>query len=210
MTPGTSEAGRRVLLRRVYASYRHDPALGRVRREGGGTFVAGDGPMSPRLMLVGEAPGENEAKQRRPFVGASGRFLDELLASVELSRSEVFVTNVVKYRPVDKLGKNRPPTNDEVAAGIPYLRKEHRLLGMPPMVMLGKHSRKSVEWGYRLSEGLRIGEWFWMSADGGFPVLPLYHPAYGLYQHSNRPMMFRQFQAVLAPPRSPEECHAAQ
>lgn len=210
MTPGTSEAGRRLLLRRVYAQYRRLPALDRVRREAEGTFVAGDGPMSPRLMLVGEAPGEHEATHRKPFVGASGKFLDELLTSVGLTRAEVFVTNVVKYRPVDSRGKNRPPTNDEVAAGIPCLRKEHKLLNLPPMVMLGKHSRRSVEWAYRLSHGLTIGEWFWMNADGGFPVLPLYHPAYGLYQHSNRPMMFRQFQAVLKPPRRPEECHAVE
>ena len=78
------------------------------------------------------------------------------------------------------------------------------------MVVLGKHARRTVEGGYKLAYGMVIGHWFWMDADGGFPVLPLYHPAYGIYQKANRPVMFEQFKAVLAPPTSPEECHAVE
>ena len=193
---GTSEAGLRVQLRRLYADYARDRRLTKVRAEAGDVLVPGDGPVRPRLFFVGEAPGAHEAAQRRPFVGASGALLNEMLVSVGIERSEVFITNVVKYRPKD----NRDPDDSEIIAGMRYLRQEHRILGCPPMVVLGKHARKSAEWGYRLPHGLVIGEWSWMGGDGGFPVLPLYHPAYGIYQRSNRPVMFEQFKAVLNPP----------
>jgi len=190
MPPGTSEAGRRLLLRRLYAKYETDTAFARVRSESGGVLVPGDGPMTPRLMFIGEAPGAREAKLRKPFVGASGNFLNEMLASVGIDRSEVFITNVVKYRPRD----NRDPENHEVYAGIPYLRKEHALLGSPPMVVLGRHAKNTL--GGEMA-GWPIGKWFWF---GRTPVLPLHHPAYGLYQSRNRPMMFEQFKAVLEVP----------
>jgi DNA polymerase len=201
----TTQAGRRVRLNRLYAEYDADPRFAHLRTEGN-LLVPGDGPTDPRLMFVGEAPGKREAALRRPFVGASGDFLAELLDSVGVTRAEVFITNVVKYRPP----MNRDPFEEEVKAGYGYLRREHRALGMPPMVVLGKHARRTVEVGYKLPYGMVIGRWFWMEADGGFPVLPLYHPAYGIYQRSNRPMMFQQFAAVLAPPTSPEECHAVE
>jgi uracil-DNA glycosylase len=196
-----SEAGTRVLLRRLYAAYAQDKRLAHLR-VGDNPVVPGDGPVRPRLLFVGEAPGANEARLVRPFVGASGALLNEMMDSVGLSRDDVFVTNVVKYHPPD----NRDPTDEEVRVGIQYLRREHRLIGCPPIVMLGKHARRTVEAGYKLPLGLVIGQWFWMKADGGFPVLPLYHPAYGIYQRANRPLMFQQFKAVLEPPGSQEEC----
>ena len=198
MTPGTSQAGRRVMLRRLYDKYAQDPAFAVVRAEAGGVLVPGDGPMNPRLVFVGEAPGAREASLRRPFVGASGEFLNEMLGSVGIERSEVFITNVVKYRPRN----NRNPTDEEVHAGIPFLRRELRLLDNPPLVMLGKHARDTLQGEL---EGWPIGKWFWADWDGGFPVLPLHHPAYGLYQRSNRPKMMQQFRAVLEPPVTKEE-----
>lgn len=195
MTPGTSEAGRRVLLRRLYAAYAAEPALAPLRADGN-PLVPGDGPMSPRLMFVGEAPGAREAKLRKPFVGASGDLLNEMLGSVGIRRDEVFITNVVKYRPPN----NRDPLDEERWAGTPYLRKEHRLLGRPPIVMLGKHATKTVKEGYRLPYDMTIGQW---TTFDGTPMLPLFHPAYGIYQRANRPLMFEQFKAVLTPPEAP-------
>lgn len=184
-------------LRRLYRRYSHEPAFSALQA-GGNPLVPGSGPVvGARLMFVGEAPGEREQRQRRPFVGASGKFLDELLESVGISRDEVWITNSVKYRPTNEQGRNRPPTDQEVYAGTTWLRREHRLIGSPPIVALGKHARKTVEAGYKLPYGLHIGEWFWL---GDTPLLPLYHPAYGIYQRSNRPLMFEQFKAVLAPP----------
>lgn len=191
---GHSEPGRRIMLRRLYARYAADSTLAGVRNEAKGVLVPGDGPMYPRLMFVGEAPGAREAALRKPFVGASGNFLNELLESVGLNRTEIYITNVVKYRP----HLNRDPTDAEVHAGIPYLRREHRIIGRPPMVMLGKHARKTVEEEYRLPMGLTVGEWFTLK--DGTHVLPLYHPAYGIYQRSNRPLMFEQFKKVLDAP----------
>lgn len=198
MTKGSSEAGRRLLLRRLYGQYAADPAFARVRREASGVLVPGDGPMSPRLMFVGEAPGAREAKLRKPFVGASGELLEEMLGSVAVARAEVFITNVVKYRPLN----NRDPEAEEVYAGIPYLRTEHLLLGRPPLVMLGRHARNTLGGEMR---GHPIGHWFWLRWDGGFPVLPLHHPAYGIYQRAHRPMMFQQFRSVLRVPTSERE-----
>lgn len=203
MTPGTSEAGRRLLLRRLYTQYAEEPALTRVRTEAGGVLVPGYGPMKPRLMFVGEAPGAREHKHRMPFVGASGQLLDAMLGSVGIERRDVFITNAVKYRPVDANGNNRSPADEEVWAGITYLRREHVLVGRPPMVMLGRHARNTLT---GAMAGHPVGKWFWFNVDGGFPVLPLHHPAYGIYQRANRPMMFEQFKAVLTPPSSPQEC----
>lgn len=202
MTQGSSEAGARLLLRRVYRQYEADPAFARVRIEADRVFVPGDGPMRPRLMFIGEAPGSREAKLRKPFVGQSGEFLNEMLASVGIERTEVFITNVVKYRPLG----NRDPEDSEVWAGIPYLRLEHRVLGRPPMVFLGRHARNTLR---GAMAGHPVGKWFWVQMDGGFPVLPLHHPAYGIYQRANRPMMIEHFKAVLHVPRSKEECDAA-
>lgn len=196
MTPGSSDAGRRVLLNRLYREYDEDPAFAAVRAEAGGVLVPGDGSVNPRLLFVGEAPGAREAKLRKPFVGVSGKFLEEMLESVGISREEVFITNCVKYRPKN----NRDPEPEERHAGYGYLRREHTLLGKPPMVMLGKHATKTVTDGYQLPEGLTVGEWFMMM--DGTPVLPLFHPAYGIYQRANRPLMLRQFQAVLTPPEN--------
>ena len=194
-----SEAGRRVLLNRLYRRYAEEKAFSDLQA-GDNPLVPGTGSLTPRLMFVGEAPGRLEQKHRVPFIGASGRFLDEMLKSVGLERREVFITNSVKYRPTDGYGRNRPPTDDEVHAGMRWLRKEHDLLGRPPIVMLGKHARRQVEVGYRLPYGLTVGHWSWLGGIDGFPVLPLFHPAYGIYQQSNRPLMFEQFKAVLSPP----------
>jgi uracil-DNA glycosylase family 4 len=200
-----SEAGRRVLLNRLYRRYAEDPAFS-VLRQGDNPLVPGTGSLFPRLFFIGEAPGRREATHRRPFVGASGELLDEMLTSVGLHRDDVFITNTVKYRPTE--GKsNRTPTDAEVYASLPYLRAEHRLLGLPPLVALGKHAKRVAERDYKLPHGLTIGKWFWMN--DGYPILPLYHPAYGIYQRANRPLMFDQFKAVLTPPAHPGDINDA-
>jgi len=186
---GSTEAGARVRLRRLYFVYDVDPRLAVVRAEAGGVLVPGDGPVRPRLMFVGEAPGAREAKLRKPFVGASGQLLNDMLESVLLDRSEVFITNVVKYRPKD----NRDPEPAEVGVGRVYLWKEHRILGYPPIVALGRHAAAAL-----MADPTRIGTWQHV---GGTPVLALRHPAYGIYQRNNQPLMFEQFKAVLNAPQ---------
>lgn len=206
MVSDQTSAGRRVLLNRLYADYAADPAFAHMLTRARGV-VPGDGPTDPRLLFVGEAPGSNEDKQGRPFIGASGRFLAELLASVGIARSEVFITNTVKIRPVSAEGRNRPPSDNEKKNSIPYLRRELALLGNPPVVVLGKHAKGAMAHisphGTKLGDptlNMHIGEW---TTSLGVPMLPLHHPAYGLYQQANRPMMFEMFKAVLTPPRMP-------
>jgi uracil-DNA glycosylase len=212
-----SSAGKRVLLNRLYAAYEADPAFAHMVPDTNGV-VPGDGPTKPRLVFLGEAPGRTENKMRKPFTGASGQFLNELLASVGLRREQVFITNTVKIWPwVRHPGsnsrqklmpqRNRPPTEEEKLASIPYLRREIELLGYPPIVVLGKHAKSAMAQlrpsGARLGDpalDLRLGEW---SITLGVPMLPLHHPAYGIYQQANRPMMFEMFKAVLKPPPMP-------
>lgn len=213
MAPSTATgAGRRTLLNRLYATYEADPAFAHMLPHTNGV-VPGDGPTEPRLVFVGEAPGANEDKHRKPFIGASGRFLEELLASVGLLRREVFITNTVKIRPTTVFDKgtqrakasNRPPTDAEKHASIPYLRKEMGFLGNPPIVVLGKHAQSAMAplklIGAPLGDpglGLKLGQW---STALGVPMLPLHHPAYGLYQQANRPLMFEMFKEVLRAPQ---------
>jgi uracil-DNA glycosylase family 4 len=104
--------------------------------------------------------------------------------------------------------RNRPPTEEEKAASIPYLRRELRYLGNPPIVVLGKHAksvmgRTLLPQGYPLGDqtlGMKVGEW---TTTLGVPMLPLHHPAYGIYQQANRPMMFDMFKQVLNVPEQP-------
>lgn len=201
-----SETGRRVALNRLYRRYGEDPAFVHLLASARGV-VKGDGPTFPRLVFIEEAPGKNEDKHGLPFIGASGQFLNEMLASVGIKREEVFITNTVKIRPTTKEGRNRPPTEEEKLASIPYLRKEMHLLGYPPMVVLGKHAKGAMAHlppsGTQLGDptlNMKLGEW---TTALGMPMLPLHHPAYGLYQRANRPMMFEMFKAVLTPPEMP-------
>lgn len=191
MLRGSSESRRRSKLRRLYREYAHEPLLARVRQEAGGVLVPGIGPMTTGLMFVGEAPGALEAKLRTPFVGASGKLLNEMLRSVGLRRDDVFVTNVVKYRPQN----NRDPEPAEREVGRGYLWREHALLGYPLLVTLGRHAALALG-----AEYTGIGEWRYVGSSFA-PMLVLRHPAYGLYQRSHQPLMFEQFQAVLHPPR---------
>ncbi len=215
-----TEVGRRTALNRLYDRYANDSDFAHMLAHTNGV-VPGDGPTRPRLVFVGEAPGGNEDKHRKPFIGASGRLLNEMLESVGMLRSEVFITNTVKIRPViareqTRTAKarqkgtyitisNRPPTEAEKLASVPYLRREMAYLGNAPIVILGKHARGAM--GHLANPGtplgdpslnMKLGEW---TTALGVPMLPLHHPAYGIYQEANRPMMFEMFRAVLHAPQ---------
>ena len=98
--------------------------------------VPGEGPSDAELLFIGEGPGFHENEQGRPFVGAAGRFLDELLTSINLKRSEVFITNVVKCRPPG----NRDPQTEELAACSNYLDRQIHALNPKVIVTLGRFS----------------------------------------------------------------------
>jgi uracil-DNA glycosylase family 4 len=99
-------------------------------------LVFGDGNPDADIIFIGEAPGKNEDEQGLPFVGAAGKFLDEMLTSINLKRAQVYITNIVKYRPPN----NRDPELEEKAAFFPYLEKQIEVIRPLLIVPLGRHS----------------------------------------------------------------------
>lgn len=154
--------------------------------------VPGEGSARAELLLIGEAPGAKEDASGRPFVGASGKILDQLLASVSLNRDQVFITNVVKYRPPN----NRAPTTKEILACYPWLERQVRLIHPLVIILLGRHSLE------RFLPGLKISlihghAQYGPGIGGGRQVyLPLYHPAAALHQGKLRQTLVQDFLQV--------------
>lgn len=165
--------------------------------------VFGEGSLPARVLLIGEAPGAEETRQGRPFVGRAGRQLDELFASFGITRKEAYITNTVKYRPVvrsDKSLRNRTPGPHEVAAALPLLLYEMEsidpmfvlTLGNTPLkAALGLCGRKPAVIGEVHGEciPLRAGK-------VSFTLIPLYHPASGIYNRTLMAVMERDAQKV--------------
>ncbi len=133
--------------------------------------VPGEGPADARVMFIGEGPGFHEDRQGRPFVGASGHYLEQLLASIGMRREQVFITNVVKCRPPS----NRDPLPDEIAACSDYLTRQLALIRPAVVVTLGRHSMG------RFFPGASITRIHGQPklVDGVY-YLPLFHPAAAL------------------------------
>jgi uracil-DNA glycosylase len=133
-------------------------------------LVFGDGDPDADLMIVGEAPGEDEDLCGRPFVGRAGQLLDKVLASVDIDRADAYVTNIVKFRPPG----NRNPRPEEIDASVPLLLEQIRWVRPQVIVTLGN---VPTQWFLGSKEGItRLrGRW---SDWHGVRVLPLYHPAY--------------------------------
>jgi len=138
--------------------------------------VPGRGNVRAKIMLVGEAPGREEDEQQRPFIGQAGKILDEALESAGLSRSEVYVTNVVKCRPPD----NRQPEEDEVAQCMKLLRKEIAVVHPKLIVLLGATALRAFFGGKQKITQVRGDMMTWMLGDEEFRVMPTLHPAYVL------------------------------
>ena len=139
--------------------------------------VPGEGPENAEIMLIGEAPGFNEDKQGRPFVGAAGQFLEKLLASANLSRDDVFITNTVKCRPLN----NRDPLPVEMAACRKYLDRQIAAIAPKVIVTLGRHSLTSFLPKETITKARgrpRIVN--------GTTLFPMYHPAAALHQQNLR------------------------
>ena len=139
--------------------------------------VPGEGPDNAEIMLIGEAPGYNEDQQGRPFIGAAGRFLEELLASIGLQREDVYITNTVKCRPLN----NRDPLPGELAACRKYLDQQIELISPKVIVTLGRHSLTSFL--PRETIGKSRGK---PRNVNGTTLFPMYHPAAALHQPSFR------------------------
>ncbi len=150
--------------------------------------VPGEGPSDAKIVFVGEGPGENEDQQGRPFVGAAGKFLTELLESIGLKRSEVFITNIVKCRPPS----NRAPRKSEIEACNPYLQSQIRLINPRIVCPLGTPAIVTVM-GDEYSAGRVHGRPF---RKGQTIILPLYHPAAALYDNTLREVLLQDFKVL--------------
>ncbi len=144
-------------------------------------LVFADGnPQSP-IMFIGEAPGEEEDRQGKPFVGASGKLLDQMLAAAGMLRSDIYITNILFWRPPG----NRTPTDAEIASCIPFVERHIALIKPKILVFLGGVSTKSM---LNTKEGItRLrGKWASYTPEGQTPIpcLPIFHPSYLLRQPS--------------------------
>jgi DNA polymerase len=138
--------------------------------------VPGDGPVTARIMAVGEAPGETEDREGVPFVGAAGKLLTKLLEGVGLQRADLYICNVLKCRPPG----NRDPLPDEVEACAHFLDAQVEVIKPDVILLLGRHALQRIlpgAPGISRSHGTRI-------RDRGRLYVPLYHPAAALYQGS--------------------------
>lgn len=147
--------------------------------------VFGDGSPDARVLIVGEAPGKNEDLQGKPFVGAAGKYLDELLGIAGLSRGDVFIANVLKCRPPG----NRDPRPEEIQACADYLRGQTRAIDPEYIVTLGNFATKFIlrtETGITRLRGR-------LQRAGRFKVFPVFHPAAAIYDQSKRPVLEDDF-----------------
>lgn len=154
-------------------------------------LVMGVGNPDATIMFIGEAPGKNEDLQGEPFVGAAGKFLDEMLGLVGMKREDVYISNIVKYRPPN----NRDPLPDEKKAFWPFLLREISVIRPKIIATLGRHSMEYFLPSMKISavhgQPKRIG-----LGEGKVVILPLFHPAAALYNSSMRQTLIDDFQAV--------------
>lgn len=159
-------------------------------------LVLGDGNINADIVFIGEAPGKKEDEQGLPFVGAAGKFLNEMLAQAGMERSDVYITNIVKYRPPN----NRDPLPEEKKAFWPYLLRQLEIINPKVVITLGRHSME-----YFLPEA-KIGQVHGHAVhktvkyhDGReleWLIVPLYHPAAALYNGSLRQTLIDDFLRV--------------
>lgn len=147
-------------------------------------LVFGEGNADADILFIGEAPGKNEDEQGKPFVGAAGKFLNEMLASINLDRSDVYITNIVKYRPPN----NRDPLPEEKTDFLPYLQAQIEVIQPKLVVPLGRHSMNCFLPDLQISKVHGQPKRY-----KGQVYLPLYHPAAALYNGDMRATLLEDF-----------------
>jgi len=168
------------------------------RVENGYFPVIGAGSHDADVMFIGEAPGKNEAKTGRPFCGASGRILDELLAHIKLKRDDIYITNIVKDRPTS----NRDPKPEEIALYSPFLDRQIEIIKPKVIVTLGRFSMEYILKKFNLENELDIiskihGKVFKTKTDfGSLHIIPLYHPAVAIYSRTQLPQLKQDFEQL--------------
>jgi uracil-DNA glycosylase family 4 len=155
--------------------------------------VFADGVASGRILLIGEAPGRDEDRVGKPFVGRAGQLLDKMLASIGLDRkTNAYITNVINWRPPD----NRDPTPEEAAQCLPFLRRHIELADPQVIILLGAVAARHV---VGVNEGIMKLRGHWLEYRVGtrmVPLMPTLHPAYLLRQPAHKKLAWRDLQAV--------------
>lgn len=158
-------------------------------------LVFGDGNPRAEIVFIGEAPGKHEDLQGKPFVGAAGKFLDEMLEMAGLKRADIYITNIVKYRPPN----NRDPLPDEKKAFLPYLQAQLEVIQPKLVVTLGRHSMNCFLPDLQISrihgqpKRIRV---HWTEQVVPLVILPLFHPAAALYNGSMRQTLIDDFATI--------------
>lgn len=161
-------------------------------RSGCSKVVPGDGNPQAEILFIGEAPGKKEDEMGIPFVGAAGKFLSEMLASINLKREDIYIANVVKCRPPE----NRDPLPEEVQACWPWLEKQIEIINPKLIVTLGRHSLGRFFPNMKISEV--HGKAFRRELPNIGPKVyyALYHPAAALYNGSMRETLLKDFKKI--------------
>jgi DNA polymerase len=175
-----------------------DSPLYEYRKKNDYLPVIGEGDHDADLMFIGEAPGETEAETGRPFCGAAGNLLNKLLDHIELDRESVYITNVLKDRPPE----NRDPTQEEIDTYVPFLGRQIAIIEPDVIAALGRFGLEFIEDEFSIDCGGTIsqvhGSVFEIENDGAkITFIPLFHPAVGLYDGSQRDTLKADFEALL-------------
>jgi uracil-DNA glycosylase len=150
-------------------------------------LVFGEGNPDAEIVFIGEAPGKNEDLQGKPFIGAAGRFLNEMLAQIGLNREDVYITSILKYRPPD----NRDPLPQEKTVFLPYLQAQLEVIQPLLVVTLGRHSTNCFLPDLQISKVHGQAKRY-----KGQAYLPLYHPAAALYNSGMRQTLIDDFMKI--------------
>lgn len=160
--------------------------------------VIGEGNHHAHIVFIGEAPGQNEAKTGKPFCGAAGKILDELLSSIGLSRTDIYITNILKDRPP----KNRDPLPHEIKLYAPFLDRQLAIIRPRVIATLGRFSMNYIFERLGIEDKLKPiskmhGETFSAQASfGEVTIVPLYHPAVALYNRDTKKILLSDFQKL--------------
>ena len=164
-------------------------------KRGAVNTVFADGTPAGRVLFIGEAPGRDEDRSGKPFVGRAGQLLDKMLASIGLDRTvNAYITNVINWRPPD----NRDPSPEEAAMCLPFLRRHIELANPGVIVLLGAVAGRHV---MGISDGIMKSRGRWMEYRVGermVPIMPTLHPAYLLRQPAHKKLAWRDLQALAA------------
>ncbi len=160
--------------------------------------VIGAGSLDARIVLIGEAPGKNEALTGKPFCGASGKVLDQLLQSINLKREDVYITSVVNDRPPE----NRDPSPKEIGLYSPFLLRQLSIIQPRIIATLGRYSMNVILSEFCLEHNIKPisqnhGSYYKAKTTWGeVVIIPLYHPAVALYNGSKRAILLEDFKTL--------------